>query len=388
MRSRQIALRVKHASRYLSWIPLGVLSLLAIAPSPAAATTPPGPRLATVELIETKGSERDENASAPFMSLSTFGPEGHKVRHLVKARFEGGPRLVPFPFFGPTWTGDGSALAIVAAKGKSTSYFGIGADGTGVQRLPGVLAPVFSTDGRWMAFARSRNSERRPGKPDGGEYSSTTTWLWNLETRELRRVTRWRDGLHNLPTSLSADGSLLAMTREVEAAEGSTLVLAHLDGRAPATFIEQASEAAISPDGSRVAFSGYLNATRVEAEENRDYDIGELYVANVDGSGVTRLTQNHTGIESSPSWDPSGERIAYVQTLADTSFVPSLGLLFPVGNQIRVMNADGGCKETIRRSPKIALYGVAWQPGPDRGAGPILCSPISGGRLRGAEKGS
>lgn len=122
-----------------------------------------------------------------------------------------------------------------------------------------------------------------------------------------------------------------------------------------------------------MAFAGYLNPTHIEAEENQDYDIGELYAANIDGSGVKRLTRNHTGIETSPSWDPSGERHAYVQMSADTSFDPALAFLFPLGNQIREMNADGSCKETVRRSPKIAFYGVAWSPDGERSAGPLMC---------------
>ena len=70
-------------------------------------------------------------------------------------------------------------------------------------------------------------------------------------------------------------------------------------------------------------------------------------------------------------------KVQDVQVEADTTFDPTLGLLFPMGNEIRVMNADGGCKTTIRRSLKVALYGVAWQPGSERGAGPLICSPVS-----------
>jgi len=336
-------------------------------------SVPPGPRLATVELIETRGSERDEKASAPFMALSTFGPSGHKVRHLLKGRIEErGGQVVPFPFFGPVWFGDGSALTFAATKGEQGAYFAIAADGSGLKRWPGIMNPVFSADGRWLAFSRSRS--RRTRGADGGDgYSSTTTWLLNLETRELRQLTRWRDGLANWPTSLSANGSLLALTRQDDRLDGSSVVLVHLDGSAPPTLIDQASEAAISPDGSRVAFAGYLNPTHVEAEENQDYDIGELYAANVDGTGVTRLTRNHTGIETSPSWDPSGQRLAYVQMSADTGFDPTLSFLFPLGNQIREMNADGSCKVTVRRSPKLAFYGVAWSPDSPRGAGPLAC---------------
>ena len=59
---------------------LAAVGLLAIAvgPGTAVCSAPPGPRLATVELIQTKGSEREENASSPFVALTTFGASGRR----------------------------------------------------------------------------------------------------------------------------------------------------------------------------------------------------------------------------------------------------------------------------------------------------------------------
>jgi Tol biopolymer transport system component len=326
-----------------------------------------------VELIQTKGSEREEKASSPFVALTTFGASAEKRRHLLKTKLEAGQGVTPFPFYGPTWTGDGSAIAFLGTKGKGSSFYAIGADGRPLQRLPGVAGPVFSPDGRTMAFSRIRSNHRHPGQAESQNYSSTTTWIADLSSGQTRRLTRWRDGLSNVPTSFSPDGSVLAMTKRDARLDGPRVVLAHADGSGSTMLFRQASEATISPDGTRIAFAGYLNPTHIEAEENRDYNIGELYVANIDGSGVRRLTRNNDGIETAPSWDPSGERIAYVQMTADTSFDPTLGLLFPFGNEIREMNADGSCQTTVRSSPKVAFYGVAWEPGAERGAGRIAC---------------
>lgn len=346
--------------------------LLALVPS-ASVAAPPGPRLATVELINTKGSERDEKASAPFIALSTFGADGHKLRHLLKGRAEESERLLPFFFLGPTWTGDGSALVFLGAKGKKVSFYAIDAEGKQPQPLGGVIGPVFSPDGHWMAFSRTRSHDPAQVKALLGRYKSTSTWLFDLQTRELRQLTRWRDGLSNVPTSFSPDGTLLAMTKDDDNLDGSRIVLAHTDGSGTNELFEHASEGMISPNGSQIAFAGYLNPSHIEAEEGRDYEIGELYVANIDGSHVRRVTRNATKIETSPSWDPSGERIAYVQMTADTSFVPTLSFLFPFGNEIREMNADGSCKVMVRRDPKLAFYGVTWEPGMGRGAGRLEC---------------
>ena len=104
-----------------------------------------------------------------------------------------------------------------------------------------------------------------------------------------------------------------------------------------------AAEAAVSPDGNRVAFNysgtgGYgiwvVNAngsqshqvtTEQEAVAGNDTDptwsadgnriafvrSGDLMVMNADGSGTTNLTANFTPSVRDPSWSPVGDRIAF-----------------------------------------------------------------------------
>lgn len=340
-----------------------------------AVASPPGPRLATVELIETKGSERDEPTASPFTALTTFGPSGERQRHLLKQRLDAKRALIPFPFFGPSWSGDGGSIAFLAARGKSVGIYVADADGhrpRPVAEARKGVESVLGPDGRTLAFARSRTRDPKPGKR-GRSYSSTATWIADLEGGSVRRLTPWRNGLEYVPEGFSADGSVLVLAKRDDRLDAPRIVLLHMDSGELTELPVAGEEAAISPDGTRLAFVGYLNPTLVEAEENRDYTIGELYTMNLDGTGVKRLTRNEDRIESSPSWDPSGQRLAYVEVEADTSFVPGLALLFPVGNEIKEMNADGSCRGTVASSPKVAFYGVAWQPGPGRGSGRIEC---------------
>ena len=53
-----------------------------------------------------------------------------------------------------------------------------------------------------------------------------------------------------------------------------------------------------SPDGTRLAFVSH-----------RDFD-PEVYVANADGTGQTRLT-NEKAIDTGPAWSSDGSRIAF-----------------------------------------------------------------------------
>jgi TolB protein len=71
------------------------------------------------------------------------------------------------------------------------------------------------------------------------------------------------------------------------------------------------AEASISPDGNKVAFAS-----------DRD-GIFHIYVVNVDGSGLVKLTSEAAG-DLSPRWSPDGKQIAFSRT----------GSLF-------VMDADG-----------------------------------------------
>ncbi|MBI2372591.1 MAG: Tol-Pal system beta propeller repeat protein TolB [Deltaproteobacteria bacterium] len=57
--------------------------------------------------------------------------------------------------------------------------------------------------------------------------------------------------------------------------------------------------AAVSPDGSKVALT-----------LSRDGN-SEIYVANIDGTGLRRLT-NEWAIDSSPTWSPDGAQLAFV----------------------------------------------------------------------------
>ncbi len=77
-----------------------------------------------------------------------------------------------------------------------------------------------------------------------------------------------------------------------------------------------ATQPAVSPDGTRIAFVG------------RDGDNRDVYVVNTDGTGLRRLTAA-PGDDDQPAWSPDGTRIAFRSTRAGLP-------------DIWVMDADGG----------------------------------------------
>jgi Tol biopolymer transport system component len=346
-----------------------VLVLVLAIPAAAIGAAPSGPRLATVELIETKAFEREK--AGPTMALATVDPSSGKQRRIVTAELGARGPVVPTPFYGPAWSSDGSLIAFAGRRGGEGTkdrIFVAAADGSRLRPLPGTeggTSPVFSPDGHTLAFARIRSRFR----PDF--YASTTTWIVDLRGGKPRRLTPWRHGLDNVPGSFTPDGSGLLLTQEDD--DGSRVVQVNVATGEAREILPLAEEPVFSPDGSTIAFIGYLHPDLVEAEEDENYLAGELYVARADGTEVRRLSRTEDVLESSPSWDPSGERIGYVQFRADTSFVPSLGLLFPYGNAPMQVNADGSCRTKVLSRPRVALYGVAWRSGAGHGAGRLSC---------------
>lgn len=352
-----------------------LLVAVVLSGSAGAAAVPPGPQLASVALIETKRPGRDDASS---MSVQTLDPNGRGRRVLIAGALEAEKRVSPAPFHGPGWSADGSLVVFAGTVNAARRIYVVGADGTGLRAVPGTKGgyrPVVSPDGHTVAFVRQRfRSHVDVRHPERSRfYSSVTTWVTDLSGGGARRLTRWRNGLANEPSSFSPDGSTLALTKSDDRLDGPRVVLARLDGSVSTELVQLAEEAAFSPDGSRLAFVGYAARDVVEAEENQDYSAGELYTINVDKTGLRRLTRTDDVLESAPSWDPSGQRLAYVRAKADTSFVPVLGMLFPTGNSIMQINADGTCATKVASRPEVAFYGAVWQPGVGRGVAPLAC---------------
>jgi TolB protein len=75
----------------------------------------------------------------------------------------------------------------------------------------------------------------------------------------------------------------------------------------------------------------------------------EIFVMNADGSGLRRITRN-PAIDTSPTWSPSGTRIAFVSTRAGRQ-------------QIYTMNLDGSNLELVR-IPDGEVDRPTWAPAP------------------------
>ena len=142
-----------------------------------------------------------------------------------------------------------------------------------------------------------------------------------------------------------------------------------LEGGGRSVLVTGAGDATYSPDGSRLALV-VLGRPRTLHTLSGDvtYRDTELAVAAADGSGMRKLTRTE-GLEEGPQWDPSGQRLVYVQLPIPGSEAHFLGM----GDSIMEINADGSCEKQVLSEPRAILYGATWQPGSGREAGPIAC---------------
>lgn len=206
--------------------------------------------------------------------------------------------------------------------------------GTGSSKVVGDFWPVFSPDGRMLAFVRSdrylkedlyvvgldgsaprlvaTGQTRIMGltwTPDGREivYSSTRSGGF--------RVSLWRIRLAGGPPTPVHEADANALDPSVSR-RGGRLVYTHayfdtniwrfpVSGGTPASgtrlIHSTMSEysAAYSPDGRRIAFESARSGEQ------------EIWVCNADGSEVTQLTFRHVSPTGSPRWSYDGNVIAF-----------------------------------------------------------------------------
>jgi dipeptidyl aminopeptidase/acylaminoacyl peptidase len=349
----------------------GVILLLALAAASAQAAAPEGPRLAFVRFAFKPLALEVVTSDSAGLQRQTVAGGSRRVRPL------------PSPFDAPSWSPDGSLIAFSALSGglsgggRTTKIFVVGADGTGLREVPGTtdgIGPVFAPDGHTIAFSRSRERTRRTRH--GGEktvFSSTTTWLVDLSGSAPRRLTPWRDRLRISPTSFSPDGTVLVQAR-TGGRRFPELVAMHLDGSGSVVLARDATDGIYSPDGTEIAFLRPQEGSRAHRSRGGRATAGfetttDLFTMKVDGSDPRQLTATPGKLELWPSWDPSGQRLAFARLRGGGLF----GLI-GFGDSIVEMNADGTCPGTVLASRNLAFYGPAWQPGAGREAGRIDCA--------------
>ncbi|MFZ5439631.1 MAG: DPP IV N-terminal domain-containing protein [Myxococcota bacterium] len=122
--------------------------------------------------------------------------------------------------------------------------------------------------------------------------------------------------------------------------------------------------AAFSPDGKRVAVS-------VSEGEN-----AEIYVANADGSNLTKITDTRFFLNTSPSWSPDGKRIAFVSNRAGN---PQIYVMGADGSNPKRLTFQGNYNTTPSWSPRGDL--IAFTARDERNAFDLFTVNVDSGKI-------
>lgn len=335
------------------------LAAVALAAPVAEAAAPPGPRLAVDVFRPYPGD---------LSSIETVGPNGEEPLGL--AVDPNGSR--------PAWSPDGSLLAFTGSFGEySPVPYVVGAAGGKprlVSKTTQLSDPIFTPDGRWLTFLTLRVVKGHFHRPQvrarHGEYGVIVDWaIWkvSLDGKRTRKVTGWKRR-QLTPTSYSPDGRYLAAERYDGRRQDAVLI--DLESRDVRVIARDAEEPIISPDGSRIAYVRTKTRAPAEPEGNRPPGSSALLVVPASREGKPRRIARIKGGLAWPSWDPSGSRIAFTTLKGGELSLPSIP---SQGNSVMQVNADGTCLDKLLSVDRGHYEGVAWQPGPGRGAGPISC---------------
>lgn len=149
-----------------------------------------------------------------------------------------------------------------------------------------------------LTFSSNRDGERTA--VTFAQRNAQEIYIADYDGANQRRVTTNRN--LNIAPSWSPDAQAIAYTTFVAGfmdINVSWIYKGLLTRPSRGSYDNQNSLPVFSPDGGRIAFSS-----------NRDGNT-EIYVMNVDGSNIRRVTNNRA-IDTTPTWSPGGTHIAFV----------------------------------------------------------------------------
>jgi TolB protein len=218
-------------------------------------------------------------------------------------------------------------IAFYSGRDGNDEIYIMNADGSRQTRLTNNLAtefnPVLSPNGRMIAFSTDRD---HPGVFE--------LYLMHSTGRGVRRLTTdATEGEGNPSWTLSGHKIAFTAAAEGNLAGNPDVYTINLDGSGLTNLTnspELDAQPNYSPDGRYLAFM-------------RDYDI---YVMRADGSNVTRLTTDGATNEW-PHWSPSGKQLTFHST-RDGSY--EVYTMIPDGSDVHQVTDQGVPGQCGRRT--------------------------------------
>jgi len=208
---------------------------------------------------------------------------------------------------------------------RNWDLFTIKADGSDPQQLTDTRDfeqhPAWSADGKKILFTR------------GDVMTNIDIYTMDADGSNVARLTEHPE--RDQRGAFSPDGQTIAF---VSQRDGDVAIwLIDIDGANPRKLVK-GREPAFSPDGRRIAFTS-----------SAFHDNDEIYLIDLDGSNMVRLTDNRRKFDWFASWSPKGDRLAYNSEAYG-------------GQELMIMLANGEAKTRISIAEKTYEQETVWSP--------------------------
>jgi len=208
-------------------------------------------------------------------------------------------QLVAAEMHQPAFSPDGQWLAVNGERGEYLNLCIVQPDGDGLREITEYVEdglPTWSPDGQSLAFSSTRHGDKQSRiyiidqVPFDGQKAQGRSLNYGLD--DVRgEYPAWTPEGQVVYAGCHYDG--------LSAQCGLLTLPAGPDPQTPAPVTTESQDSAPAVHGDRVAFMS-----------NRDGN-WEIYVVNLDGSGLVRLT-NQAAHDGLPAWSADGRTIAFV----------------------------------------------------------------------------